>query len=80
MQEKVVTATKFTVHIKVTEQEYEALVEALPATWKMYDQSGRVYTCNNKEIEDPDWSHGNGICKITFEDNISDFTYNNTAL
>jgi hypothetical protein len=79
IKEKIVTASKFTAVIKVTESEFEGLLEAMPGDWTMYDR-GRTYNCEKIEIEDPDWYQGNGICRINFEDNISVFTYNNADL
>ena len=80
VKESIITATKFTISMKVNENEFEGLLEALPGIWTCYDKSGRTYNMNNIEIADPDWQQGNGICRITFEDNISKFSYNNSNL
>jgi hypothetical protein len=80
VKEKIITSTRYTVSMKVTENEFNALLEASSGTWTMTDQSGKTFTCNNIEIEDPTWMQGNGICRITFEDNVSVWTNNNTAL
>ena len=80
VKEKITTAVRYSVKIKVTESEYEGLVYSLGCAWTITDQSGKVFTCNNLEIKDPEWYNGNGICEITFDDNISVFSLNNTAL
>lgn len=80
VKESIITATKFTISMKVNENEFEGFLEALPGIWTCYDKTGRTYNMNNIEISDPDWQQGNGICKIIFEDNISKFSYNNSNL
>lgn len=80
VKEKIITASKFTTTIKVTQPEFEGLFEALSGDWTMYDHSGRTYDCRNVEISDPDWHQVNGICRISFDDNISVFSLNNSNL
>lgn len=80
IREKVTTATKYNIRLKVTESEYSAMAEALPAEWTVTDTSGKVFTCNDKELSDPDWYGGNGLCTFTFTDNINIFAYNNNEL
>jgi hypothetical protein len=80
VKEYITTGTKYNVRIKVTESEYSALVQNLPADWTITDTTGKVYTCNNLEISDPEWKNGNGICMLSFTDNIIIFAQNNTDL
>jgi len=80
IKEKITTGTKYRVRLKVTESEFTALVEAIPANWTITDTNGKIYTCYNKELSDPDWYNGNGITTLTFTDNISTFAYNNDNL
>ena len=80
IKESIVTATKFTMSFKTNENEYEGFLEALPGIWSAYDKSGRVYSMNNIEIQDPEVYQNNMILRINFEDNISKFSYNNSEL
>lgn len=80
--EKHISALRYKVIMKVTEQEYEALVHAVAGTLTIYDQTGRVYNAVNVELNEPNWYQGNGVCELSFVDsnNISVHTLNNTAL
>jgi len=80
VREKVTTGTKYRVKFKVNESEHSALIEAMPADWTITDTAGKIYTCYNKELSDPDWYNGNGIITLTFTDNISTFAFNNDEL
>jgi hypothetical protein len=80
VKEKITTANRFVMVVKVTETEFEALVEASSGTWTIVDQCGRSFTAYNIEIEDPVWNQGNGTCRISFDSNISTFSYNNASL
>jgi len=80
VKEKITTATKYNVKLKVTESEYTAMIEALPGSWTITDTAGKIYTCNNLEISDPEWYNGNGIVTLTFTDNISIYAQNNDDL
>jgi len=80
VKEKITTANRFVMVLKVTETEFDALVEASSGVWTVVDQTGRSFTAYNIEIEDPVWSQGNGTCRISFDDNISTFSYNNASL
>ena len=80
VKEKIITATKYRVRLKVTEPEYTAMVEALPGVWTIIESNGKTYTCNNLEISDPEWYQGNGMVTLTFTDNISVYAKNNNDL
>lgn len=80
VKEKITTAQKYTISMKVTESEYNALVEALGATWTAVDQSGKTYTMSNIEISDSEPYQSNLICKISFEDNVTVWSLNNASL
>jgi hypothetical protein len=80
VKEKITTATKYRMRLKVTESEFTALIEAMPAVWQVTDTTGKVYTCYNIEIDDPDWYHSNGVVTISFHDNIINYALNNNEL
>jgi hypothetical protein len=80
VKEKITSAVRYSVKIKVTESEYQGLVYSLGCTWTITDQTGTVFTCNNIEIKDPEWYNGNGLCEITFDDNVSVYSLNNSDL
>ena len=80
IKEKITTATKFVMSLKVSEPEFEALLEASSGEWQITDQTGRVFNAYNIEVEDPVWYQGNGTCRVVFEDNVSVYTLNNEEL
>jgi hypothetical protein len=80
VQEKVITATRYQCKIKCSEEIMDALTTAIGATVTITDQTGKVFTCYNMEIEKPTWYRTNGILTLSFDDNINVFTENQTDL
>ena len=80
--EKITSTVKYTMRMKVTEAEWEALVHGIGGTIEITDHVGKVYDAQNVELSDPAWHNGNAVAELSFIDgnNISVFTRNNTAL
>jgi len=80
--EKSTSALRYIIKCKVTESEFEAFVHSMSGDVTVIDQTGRTFTAANVELEDPNWSQGNGVVGISFvdESNINVFTLNNSAL
>jgi hypothetical protein len=78
IDEKIVSAVRYLVKMKVTESEYEAFVHSIGGTVTITDATGKEYTCTAIEMSDPVWYRGNGILEITFvdENNINIWTMN----
>lgn len=80
VQEKVITATRYSVTMKCSEEQMDAFTTAAGATILITDQTGRTFTVYNLEISKPDWYRTNGIVTLTFDDNINVYTQNQTDL
>ena len=78
--EKRIAAIKYSLKMKCTESEHEALVHAMAGDVELTDQSGKTYNAINKELNEPTWYFNNGIIEMTFidENNINVYTLNNS--
>jgi hypothetical protein len=81
-KEKIVTAVRYVLRMRVTELEYEAFVHSIGADVEVTDRNGKVYDCQSLEIDDPTWHRSNGILEISFVDgnNINIWSKNNSSL
>jgi hypothetical protein len=82
IREKVVSAVRYVIRMKVTEPEYEAFVHSIGGTIEITDKQGKTYNAANIEITDPVWYNGNGVVELSFvdEDNINVWSMNNSDL
>lgn len=82
IEEKKTTAIRYTIKMKCTESEYEALVHAMGGTLTITDQTGKTYAAVNIELSDPTFYRSNGIVELSFIDsnNINKWTMNNVDL
>ena len=80
--EKITAAVRYTMRMKCTESEFEALVHAMAGTIEITDGAGKVYDAQNVELGDPTMYRTNGIVELTFIDgnNINVWSRNNSAL
>lgn len=81
-EEKKTASVRYTLKMKVTEAEWEALVHGVGGTFEITDNVGKVYNAVNVELSDPEWHRSNGIVEMTFvdENNISVWSRNNSSL
>lgn len=80
VNEKTISRIKYNIHLKISEDEYEALVTNQSCDVAIIDQTGTTFTCYGIEIQNPAWNRANGICIFSFFDNINTFTENQTDL
>ena len=82
IKEKTVSAVRYTLKMKVTEPEWEALVHSVNGTVEITDKDGKTYAAENIELRNPVWHGTNGIVEVSFVDsnNINIWTRNNSAL
>lgn len=82
INEKVITAVRYVIKMKVTESEYEAFIHSIGGTVTITDPTGKTFNAVNIEITDPVWYRSNGIVELSFvdENNINVWTRNNTTL
>ena len=82
INEKITSAVRYTMKMKCSEPEWEALVHGIAGTLEITDADGKVYDPQNVELNDPAWFNGNGIVELTFVDgnNINVWTRNNSDL
>ncbi|GAF73169.1 unnamed protein product, partial [marine sediment metagenome] len=82
INEKITSAVRYTMRMKCTETEYEALVHAMGGTISIDDGDGKTYDAQNVALANPDMSRTNGIVELTFVDgnNINVWTLNNSDL
>ena len=80
--EKITSAVKYTMRMKVTESEWEALVHGMGGVIEITDNAGKVYDAQNLELADPSWNNGNAVAELSFIDgnNINVWTRNNSAI
>ncbi len=80
--EKKVSAVKYTMKMKCTEPEWEALVHGIGGDIEITDRDGKTYDAQNVELSDPTWYEGNGIVELAFVDggNINVWSRNNSDL
>jgi hypothetical protein len=78
IDEKIVTAVRYVLNIKVTESEFETFVHSVGGTIEITGKDGRVYNATDLEITDPVWYNTNGTMEISFLDtnNINTWTQN----
>ncbi len=81
-KEKSVSAVRYTLKMKITEPEWEALVHSVNGTVEITDKDGKTYKAENIELRNPVWHGTNGIVEVSFVDsnNINVWTRNNSAL
>jgi len=77
VQEKVTTATRYRMRLKVSEYELAALTTMIGATCTVQDQYGRTYTMQNIEVDTPEWYRTNGIVTVSFDEDINTYTQTN---
>jgi len=82
INEKITSAVKYSMKMKCTEPEFEALVHGMGGTIEITDGDGKVYDAQNVELSNPSWNEGNGIVELGFVDgnNINVWNRNNSAL
>ena len=80
--EKITSAVKYTMRMKVTESEWEALVHGMGGVIEITDNAGKVYDAQNLELADPSWNNGNAVAELSFIDgnNVNVWTRNNSAI
>ena len=80
--EKITSAVRYTMRMKCTESEFEALVHAVAGTIEIADGDGKTYDAQNVSLENPSMARTNGVVELTFVDgnNINVFTRNNANL
>ncbi len=82
IKEKTVSAVRYTLKMKITEPEWEALVHSVNGTVEITDKDGKTYAAENIELRNPVWHGTNGIVEVSFVDsnNINTWTRSNTAI
>ncbi len=82
IKEKTVSAVRYTLKMKITEPEWEALVHSINGTVEITDKDGKTYKAENIELRNPVWHGTNGIVEVSFVDsnNVNIWTRNNSAL
>ena len=82
INEKITSAVRYTMRMKCTESEFEALVHGLGATVTITDSDSKEYDAQNIALSDPAMSRTNGIVELSFIDgnNINVSVRNNTSL
>ena len=82
VNEKITAAVRYTMRMKCTESEFEALVHAIGGTITITDGDGKEYDAQNVAISNPAMQRTNGVVDLTFVDgnNINVWTRNNSDL
>ena len=82
INEKITAAVRYTMRMKCTETEFEALVHGMAGTIAISDGDGKAYDAQNVALANPAMSRTNGIVELTFVDgnNINAWTRDNADL